>query len=125
MDSETAATGFYSSPQDMEHMLSKELHQLSFNDRNAIQEEIHGVRNAAPEETPEGMEEGLAQLQQELQAIPPNQKAAYTKACLSPQSYVHDRSFLLKFLRADLYDCKAAARCGYWRWISTSGVPSD
>ena len=91
-------------------MLSKELHQLSFNDRNAIQEEIHGVRNAAPEETPEGMEEGLAQLQQELQAIPPNQKAAYTKACLPPQSYVHDRSFSLKFLRADLYDCKAAAR---------------
>jgi len=99
---------------EVDGMLSKELLQLSFDDRNAINEEIHGVRCMAPTETPELLGLALQGLQRELDAIP--YKPAYDRAqnyARLPQfaqtSYVNTNEFRLKFLRCELFDTRRAA----------------
>jgi hypothetical protein len=61
-------------PEDVDKLgvddwLSKELTQLSFQDRNAIYEEIHGVHNPCPKETPALVEKSLQELDRHLQDI--------------------------------------------------------
>ena len=90
---------------DVGEILSKELHAMSFQDRVQIQEEIHGVGDVCPIETPEMVEEALQSMQHHLNAI--NPKSIYDK--ISPYSYIHTREFKLRFLRCELYDCKKAA----------------
>ncbi|KAL3916129.1 MAG: hypothetical protein SGILL_005321 [Bacillariaceae sp.] len=90
---------------DVEKDLIQEISKLSMQDRNKIQEEIHGVGTVCPEETPEMMEHALRELQQEIDAIP--NRRVYDRA--SPFSYIHTKEFRLKFLRCELYDCKKAA----------------
>ena len=58
--------GLKDDPRDVDTLLSNELMRLSISDRNAIQEEIHGVRCLAPEETPELLQSSLCQLALEL-----------------------------------------------------------
>mmetsp|Transcript_25093 Transcript_25093/g.69213 ORF Transcript_25093/g.69213 Transcript_25093/m.69213 type:complete len:439 (-) Transcript_25093:1688-3004(-) len=113
----SAATAPYRPPNkglEVDGMLSKELLQLSFDDRNAINEEIHGVRCMAPTETPELLGLALQGLQRELDAIP--YKPAYDRAqnyARLPQfaqtSYVNTNEFRLKFLRCELFDKRRAA----------------
>ncbi|KAL3919914.1 MAG: hypothetical protein SGARI_007079, partial [Bacillariaceae sp.] len=92
-------------------MLSKELNQLSFADRNALAEEIHGVRSMAPEETPELLAARLLQFQNELDNTRLPNKQAYEMACNHhPRSYIHTDEFRLRFLRYQLMDAKAAVK---------------
>jgi len=95
-------------------MLSKEMLDLSFSDRNAISEEIHGVCCLAPRETPQLLSLGLVELQRELDAMA--YKPAYDKAQAYAQlpkyaktSYVNTPEFRLKFLRCELFDARKAA----------------
>jgi hypothetical protein len=90
---------------DVDQLLSKELESLSFKERSQIQEEIHGVSNLCPEETPEMVEEALKSMQQYLDNIP--HKAIYDR--LSPFSYLHTSDWKLRFLRCELFNCKKAA----------------
>ena len=90
---------------DVEKELIEEVSKLSMQDRNEIQEEMHGVGTVCPEETPQMMENALKKLQEEIDNIP--LKPIYDK--LSPFSYVHTKKFRLRFLRCELYDCKKAA----------------
>lgn len=99
---------------EVDELLSKELYQLTFDDRNAINEEIHGVRCLAPEETPELIRRSLVQLQEHLNAM--TYKPAYDKAqayACHPEtaktSYVNTLEFRLKFLRCELFDAAKAA----------------
>lgn len=99
---------------EVDDMLSKEMLDLSFSDRNAISEEIHGVCCLAPRETPELLSVGLVELQRELDAMP--YKPAYDKAQAYAQlpkyantSYVNTPEFRLKFLRCELFDARKAA----------------
>jgi hypothetical protein len=95
-----------------EDLLSKELLQLSVKDRNDLQEEIHGVRCLAPEETPRFVEDSLRKLATELdEVIPDSQKQAYLQSQQQPASaaFVNDREFRLVFLRCELFDCHKAA----------------
>ena len=94
--------------------LSKSLLRLNFEDRNVIGEEIHGVRSLDKEETTKLIDESLHKLDFELgEIISSNrncQHAFETARCL-PNTFVNDRDFRLKFLRADLFDpIKAADR---------------
>ena len=60
-------------------LLTKELSQLPSQDRNTINEEIHEVRTLAPEETPELLEQSLAELPTFLSKVivdPPSLKTA-------------------------------------------------
>ena len=95
-------------------LITQELSRLSFQDRNAINEEIHGVCGLAPEETPELLERAFADLDLFLNEItmePPSLKTAYdlSQNDDKSRSYVNDPNFRLRFLRCELFDAKKAA----------------
>jgi len=91
----------------VDDLLSKELLQLSLQDRNAIDEEIHGVQTFAPEETPEMLSNALRKMEIEIDSIP--NKAAFDRSQRFPNTYVNGAEFRLRFLRSDLFEIKEAA----------------
>jgi len=96
----------------LDDLLSKELLKLSVEDRNDLQEEIHGVRCLAPEETPRFLEDSLRKLAIEIDdVIPDSQKRAYLQSQERPVSaaFINDRDFRLRFLRCELFDYRKAA----------------
>jgi len=102
--------------ESFDDFLSRELLKLSLQDRNAINEEIHGVRCLALLETPLLLETGLKEFEEALQRIPLSKKAAYElcrKRCLADSEYrtyaIHDDEFRLRFLRCELFDATKAA----------------
>jgi len=98
-------------PRKVEVLLANELNKLSFNSRENINEEIHGVRCLAPEETPEMLDLALEKLSLALKAIPCADKQAFLQSQkLFPNNrYVNDRNFRLMFLRCELFDARKAA----------------
>jgi len=100
------------SPSIVDDMLLRKLMGLSARDRNAIHEEIHGVRSMAPLETPQILNTALQLLALELdQIIPNDQKAAYLIARnMGLRSYVNTTEFRLRMLRSCCLDARAAAR---------------
>lgn len=62
------------------NLLTKEVNQLSVKDRNDTQEEIHGVKCLAVEETPEVVGAALQDLKMEINKIPESQKQAYLRS---------------------------------------------
>jgi len=99
---------------EVDDLLSKELYQLTFDDRNAISEEIHGVRCLAPQETPELIHQSLMELQRHLDMM--LYKPSYDKAQafarhpeFAQTSYVNTIEFRLKFLRCELFHPNKAA----------------
>jgi hypothetical protein len=106
-------------PDAVESLLCQEMNRMTFQQRNEIQEELHGVRSGGMEETPESIQEGLEKLQDELRILPPTMKKAYVKAKeLSKNqqrqgkaaTYIDQPDFAIRFLRADLWDCRKAAK---------------
>mmetsp|Transcript_27321 Transcript_27321/g.48345 ORF Transcript_27321/g.48345 Transcript_27321/m.48345 type:complete len:524 (+) Transcript_27321:363-1934(+) len=93
----------------VDEMLSKQLANLSFTDRNAISEEVHGVRNLAAVETPQIVEKSLWLMNTEIERI--EHKPAYHQAVYVLHSrWVHDRDFRLRCLRAERFDVVKAAK---------------
>lgn len=98
-------------PKAVDNMLSQELQQLSFQKRSVIQEEIHGVRSPAINETPEIIEESLRALSHQLDVvIPAAEKSAYLQAKKLKDSYVVGADFRLRFLRSEMFDATKAAK---------------
>ncbi|VEU33385.1 unnamed protein product [Pseudo-nitzschia multistriata] len=98
-------------PDVADKMLSKELLRMSLKERNAIEEEVHGVGTTAIEETPDRVQESLRLLAFELdEKIPPHRKIAYTKSQTIPDTYVNTKSFRLRFLRSTHFDSTRAAQ---------------
>jgi hypothetical protein len=91
-------------------MFSRSLMNLSFNDRSAIEEEIHGVTCMAFDETPEMQEDFLLKFDAELAQT--EKKPGYDRAQELLQSnsathstcYLASREFKLRFLRSELFD---------------------
>ena len=97
-----------------EHTFSNSLLKLSFEDRNTIMEEIHGVTCLAPNETPELLQTAFRSLDDELNTIA--EKKAFNLAQQQtsvvadvPYCYVNTTEFRLRFLRAELFQTKKAA----------------
>jgi hypothetical protein len=96
-------------PSDTEKF-SRSLMALSFNDRSAIEEEIHGVKCMACDETPEMQEDFLSKFDAELAQT--EKKPAYDRAqellqsnsATHPTCYLASREFKLRFLRSELFD---------------------
>jgi hypothetical protein len=91
---------------DME--LAKELHQLSFQDRTKVQEEVHGVNFALAEETLETIDTSLKQLRDEVTLISSKEAYDFALRSLDP-SYIQSSEFQLRFLRASLFNARQAA----------------
>jgi hypothetical protein len=103
-------------PATVDAILGNEINRLSFQQRNDIQEEIHGVKSCGREETPELIEEGLRQILEELWKLPSSEKAAWIRAQelaqqhQSKSSYTIMPDFYLRFLRTELWNIKKAAK---------------
>lgn len=99
------------------NMFSKALLNLSLNERNMIEEEIHGVSCMDIDETPELIEESLYQFDLELDLIDENNKVAYNKAQEIIQSeedplthsFILSKEVKLRFLRSELFDPRKSA----------------
>lgn len=118
----------------LDDLIAQDFTKLSFQDRNAISEEMHGVTSLSPEETPELLVDAIQRLSIELDKI--QQKPAYDRSqqwnsispingidcaqsiyCYNKQTlaagthstYVNTLDFRLRFLRAELFDAKNAA----------------
>mmetsp|Transcript_20998 Transcript_20998/g.43231 ORF Transcript_20998/g.43231 Transcript_20998/m.43231 type:complete len:475 (+) Transcript_20998:260-1684(+) len=98
-------------PNDVDQLLSRELASLDVQGREAILEEVHGVRCITPEETPLLLETSLARFNEELESI--HMKPAFDRSqeLASPRvpSYVNTDEFRLRFLRCELFDAKKAS----------------
>lgn len=95
-------------PKKAEDLITKDLLRLSFNDRIAIEEEVHGVHNLSRDETPELLQVCMDQLSIELSKIPT--KVAFDRSQrLFPDTYVNTTNFRIRFLRHELLDAKKAA----------------
>ncbi|MGK3745881.1 MAG: hypothetical protein ACI8RD_012675 [Bacillariaceae sp.] len=122
----------YNETGSIDDLIAQDFNKLSFQDRNAIYEEIHGVHNLAKEETPDMLANALHQLSLEIAAIP--HKPAFDKsqqwnssfstidctqsiysynkttiAAGTHTTYVNTVDFRLRFLRCELFDVKKAA----------------
>ncbi len=102
---------------DAESLLQEEMMKLSLEDRNNVQEEIHGVQSLAKEESPEFLRKSLRQLDFELKSdnIPLDERKAYLKsqelfANKNKKTYVNTDEFRLRFLRCVLFDIPLAAK---------------
>ena len=84
---------------------------LSFNDRNQIEEEIHGVSCMSITETPILIEVSLYQFDIELNSIPIENKTAYIKVLAQQDSstYLLTKDMKLRFLRSELFDPSKSA----------------
>ncbi len=115
--------GPFNSDDNVGNILSKELLELSFKDRNDIQEEIHGVHCIAPKETPEFIDRSLSELALALESedfLPTHPKRAYRRSIEIQEGlktetgnkslYIHEDDFRLRFLRFELFDINKAAR---------------
>ena len=96
-------------PEEIESMLTKELWNLTAEERNKITEELHGVSvNVANEDDLDFVEAKLETLDREINKI--RSKQAYDRASFLCPSYVSDRNFRLMFLRADEFVPSNAAK---------------
>jgi hypothetical protein len=106
-------------PQSLDSILAKEFLSLSFQDRNAINEEMHGVSCMTPEETPTLIHTSLHRLEDELSLIPAKDKKMYElcqeryggkDSSQEGGSYVNDADFRVRILRCELFDVDKSAR---------------
>lgn len=121
-------------PNAVDDLLTREMMKLSVKERNDTQEEIHGVRCLAIEETPDVVEKALVELAWQVDELTPAfQKKAYLQSQQPPaaeelpehqrilhelhqleplpqSSYVNDVDFRLRFLRCELFDIEKSAK---------------
>jgi hypothetical protein len=112
VSSDTAAT------YDIDTLLAKELNQMSFQQRELINEEIHGINVDQKyldviEETPELLKESLCKLNEELETLRPTASAFNRSQQLygsnETDTYINIEEFRIMFLRCELFDCCKAA----------------
>ena len=105
--------------ESLDSMLANEFLNFSFQERNEISEEVHGVSCCSPTETPKLITISLEQLDFELGMIPTNEKKMYAlsqtiygrkNSSEKGGSYVNDSEFRLRFLRCVLFDARMAAQ---------------
>lgn len=91
-------------------LINKDMLKFDPTERNAITEEVHGVTHLCIDESKPGLvENALIDLDSELSALPAQEKTAYLRSFHYPESYIHQRDFKLRFLRAELFDARNAA----------------
>jgi hypothetical protein len=96
---------------DLDALLAGELHGLSLNDRNSVQEEIHCVRSLALEETPDMVAEALHRLRERalIASIPGVKTTAYQQALGMGSPFIQSPDFGIKYLRSAFFNVEEAA----------------
>jgi hypothetical protein len=99
-------------PRSVDELMATALNKLSFQERESINEEIHGVdvRNAVFKESPELLRNSFDEFDIELQKL--RQRCVALDRCqrlFGERSYLNTEEVRIMFLRCDLFDCKKAA----------------
>jgi hypothetical protein len=102
-------------PREVNALFENEIKKFSVEERNRIQEELHGVWSPAQDETLELIQVSLHKFATELRSLPPLEKQAYLKAQTISQQrlrpfYCDHPDVYIRFLRAELWDAKKAAK---------------
>lgn len=92
--------------EDLDKYLAESMNKLSFKDREAALEEVHGIAKTDPED-PMTLACKFAQLDAHIASM--KHRTFYEKTESMDPSYVSCRDFRLMFLRCNRYDPKAAA----------------
>jgi hypothetical protein len=100
---------YTSNIEDMDDLRVEELNQLSKEERERAQDEVHCVVDELIDEEPEVVERRLAQMEDEISKN--RKKFAYDRALFLSPSYVRDRDFALMFLRSTDFHPGKAAEC--------------
>jgi hypothetical protein len=101
---------FTADQREINDLLANDLLKLSLQDRNAVNEEIHGVQTIAPQEDPTMIRVALIDMEAFIEEMPWKTKVAYLRSQeLYPNTYINTPEFRLRFLRCDLFDAKKAA----------------
>lgn len=99
-------------PKAVDELMASELNKLSFQERETINEEIHGidVYRAGVKECPALLTESFRQLDIELQKLRPRY-AAFDRSqrLFGATTYLNTEKLRVMFLRCDLFDIKKAA----------------
>lgn len=93
--------------EELDSILAQSMTQLSFQERQAIQEELHGITEDITEELGNN-EMCLLQLENFLART--KHRTAFEEAEAADSDYVANRDFRLMFLRGNRYDPKAASQ---------------
>ena len=94
-------------PEETLALVATELNQLSLEERERVQEEIHGVASLVAEDK-QLVSRRLIQLNIEIGYI--RKRSAYERALFLSPGLVLDEDFRLMFLRADNFDPRKAAQ---------------
>ncbi|KAL3913219.1 MAG: hypothetical protein SGARI_000764 [Bacillariaceae sp.] len=105
--------------QHIDSLLAKELYELSVDERNNVQEEVHGVRSLAGVETPQLLWNAMQQLKMELdvrvhnmdRSNDPGRRSFWADYSLAAsQQFLKSERECLKYLRADRLDASKASQ---------------
>jgi len=96
--------------------LASELNALSFSERQAMEEDIHGVAEVI-QERPELVTAKIEEMLQALAKIDPQRRQAWDRAIFLRPALMEDRRLHLMFLRARRFRANDAAelQCAYFR----------
>ena len=94
---------------DVDRLIALKLSKMSIQDREKIDHDIHGISTGV-EETPEFISDSLLKLEKELVKLNGKLKKEYELAKKLDKDYVQNKNFRLKFLRADKFNTRKAAR---------------
>lgn len=98
---------------DLESVLAKELHKLTVNDRNLVQEEIHCVSSMAVKEVPSMVDNALAEIRERTTAVVSAGEIGtdeFRRQFSSNPQFVHSKAICLKYLRVDFFDVGLATK---------------
>mmetsp|Transcript_14342 Transcript_14342/g.29240 ORF Transcript_14342/g.29240 Transcript_14342/m.29240 type:complete len:516 (-) Transcript_14342:30-1577(-) len=96
-------------PLAMEEMWGKELLHLKYDEREANNDRVHGMKSWAVPETPEQNNRALNDMQTEINKLPLEEKRAHERGLELHSLYIQSKEYRLRFLRATRFDVKAAA----------------
>jgi hypothetical protein len=89
--------------------LAKDMNALSFQEREQVFDDIHGVAKL-PEETPDFVKDRIRAFDESMDAIPEHKRKAFQRALFLWPNLRTDIKFKLMFLRADQFDAPKAAQ---------------
>mmetsp|Transcript_12151 Transcript_12151/g.19181 ORF Transcript_12151/g.19181 Transcript_12151/m.19181 type:complete len:606 (-) Transcript_12151:24-1841(-) len=93
-----------------ESLIAQKMSKLSMKEREDVYYDIHGVQDAIDEDAEEGFaDRKLKEMETEILKRSSSERNAYNLARSNSPSFVDDRDFRLRFLRADRFDPKLAA----------------
>jgi hypothetical protein len=108
-EEEKSTDNWISEDEDIDALIASELNKMTLKEREEVMFDVHGVSEVI-EEVPDVVARKFEELESIIAKKRSSKKAAaYNLALSMSPDYVHNRKFLLRFLRTDRFHAKKAA----------------